>query len=206
MPLFSSVRKSLLFASGAVLLSACATSQPDKGPTPLTFEIDRIEGIWQLPDEKTYVEIERCDTEKEDSALCGYLIHFEGNMEGRDWFNGELFATGRKLCGAPIITDVHFVDAQETYKGFFYDPSEGSQYHLNLDAVGGKKIVAHIYMGASADEFVDMAISLALGDVPGVFAGASLLTRAGIGEEHLGETKPWHRVAQAPQDCRAISS
>lgn len=200
---FRAQRLSFLFIS-IVLLSACATNKLDTSVPPLIFEKDRIAGIWQLPDLQTYVEIERCNPEIPESKLCGNLVYFEGNMEDRDWLNGDLFAVGRKLCGVPIVTGLHFTDEQENYQGFFYDPAHGSEHHINIEAIGGKRLITHIYMGASADEFVDMAISLAIGDAPGIWAGASLLTRATIGKEHLGETSSWNRVERPPQDCRTM--
>ena len=201
LPLQLKLKFYLALGLAPLIMGACATSKTLVQSEALPLEIDRIEGVWQLPDKTSYVRIERCKLNKAKSALCGRLIAFKGKPGKRDWLNSDLWAAGRKLCGAAIITHLHLVEKTGGYKGYIYAPSEGEQYHLKLEAVGGNKIVARAYMGASTDEFIDMAISAALGDPVGLFSGASLLTRASVGEKHLGETKSWHRVESAPNVC-----
>jgi len=129
------------------------------------------------------------------------LVAYKGNPKGRDWLNSDFLSAGRKLCGAKIIQELKYASNQRHFQGRFYDPSNGANYQLILTPAGKEQLKARVYMGTDTGEIVDVALSIALGGGLGVFEGASLITRASIGKEHLSDLDVWHRVDVVPNAC-----
>ena len=160
---------------------------------------DSIEGFWRLENGTSVVEIAPCRVGRK--PLCGRLIAFEREPTDRDYLTSDFMSWGQRLCRSEVVTDIEVSRDERVYSGSYYAPHEGTNYNLMLLRKDNDTVEARIYLGASLDEVIDLAIGSALGSAPSLFTSLSFLTRAGVGKELLGETVDWHRVHQPEGRC-----
>lgn len=158
-----------------------------------------LEGFWRLADQTTVVHVAPCELGR--PPLCGRLLVFEGDQQARDYLSPGFFAWGQRLCGSDMLSRIEPASETGVYEGAYYAPDEGQHYNLMLTRKDAASLEARIYLGASVDEAVDMAVGTALGSAPSALAGLSFVTRASVGKELLGETQVWHRVDEPSDRC-----
>ncbi len=186
----------------ACILQACAATPDHSVQREADNTPHAIEGHWAIGDTRSTVEIKPCAGS--DSALCAHLTAFDGHPDARDLLQPRWLSWGQRLCNSLLVNDLVYSDETRLYTGTFYDPDAGEYYRLVILMRSANEVAARVFMGAEVGEAVSLGINGLTGNV-GVLSTLSLVARASLGKEHLGETIAWRRTS--PSDhCEPLNS
>lgn len=175
-------------------LTACASSAAITTPPPA---LERISGLWRLPDDQGWVELGPCP--ERNDQLCGALVGFEGDHSARDYNHPDFWAWGERLCGVSVLESALFDDETGVWRGHAYWREEGHILDAELIQIQPDTLGVLLFDGADLDEGISMAVAALLGSAPDPFDLAYYAARVRLGQDVLSQTQEWKR--EAPPDA-----
>lgn len=175
----------------ACILQGCASTPEQNVNGEAEAATHAIEGHWAIGDTGSVVEIQPCANS--DGTLCAHLTAFDGDPDARDFLQPRWLSWGQRLCNSLLVEDLAYSDETRLYTGTFYDPDDGEYYRLVMLPKSVDEVAVRVFMGADAGEAISLGINSLTGNV-GILSTLSLIARASLGREHLGENIAWRRT------------